>query len=242
VVTSVAPTPAPTAGFTFADEFAGAAGSYPSKANWAPQLGQGIWGTGEVETMTNSASNAYLNGTGQLVIALTGSGGNFESARLQSTFSQQYGTWEICAKITPVTGAWPAIWFMGNKGNWPANGEADLMENYGPDVNGGKSQSTVHSSGANGNPSKDVNFAADDNWHIYKYVWAENQIEFFVDDVAVLTVTSSEFPAGEWPFNDNGGMYCILNVAAGGEGTNYVNPAVSALPVLMEVDYVHCWA
>jgi hypothetical protein len=36
-------------------------------------------------------------------------------------------------------------------------------------------------------------------------------------------------------------MYVILNVAAGGSGTNSVNPAASALPVKMTVDYVHCW-
>jgi beta-glucanase (GH16 family) len=243
VVTKTTPTPAPTAGFTFADEFAGAAGSYPSAANWAPQTGQGIWGTGEVEMMTSDPANAYLNGTGQLVIACTSDGqGGFNSARLQSTFSQQFGTWEICAKINPVAGGWPAVWFMGNNGQWPANGEADMMENYGPTSNNGQSQSTVHSSGSNGNPSQDANFPADDAWHIYKMVWAAGRIEFYRDGVSYLTVLSSEFPAGQWPFDDNGGMYCILNVAAGGEGTNYVNPEADVLPVLMEIDYVHCWA
>lgn len=243
VVTSVAPTPAPAAGFTFADEFAGAAGSPPSAANWSAQTGQGIWGTGEVEDMVDSTTNAYLNGTGQLVIALTSDGnGGYRSARLQSTFSQQYGTWEICAKITPTVGAWPAIWFMGNDGQWPRNGEADLMENYGPNVNGGKSQATVHSSGAGGVPSKDANYAADTAWHIYRMEQAEGHIEFFVDGVSVLTVDSDMFSTFSlWPFDDNGGMYCILNVAAGGTGTNEAVPAVGALPVLMEIDYVHCW-
>jgi beta-glucanase (GH16 family) len=243
VTTLVPPTPAPAAGFTFAEEFAGAAGSYPSAKNWAPQTGQNIWGTGEVEMMTSDPANAYVNGAGQLVIACTSDGqGGFNSARLQSTHSQMYGTWEICAKINPVAGGWPAIWFMGNNGQWPRNGEADLMENYGPTSNGGQSQSTVHSSGTNGNPSKDVNFPGDNKWHIYKMVWTQGKIEFFVDGKATLTVTSAEFPAGEWPFDNNGGMYCILNVAAGGEGTNYVNPLADALPVLMEIDYVHAWA
>jgi hypothetical protein len=37
-------------------------------------------------------------------------------------------------------------------------------------------------------------------------------------------------------------MYAILNIAAGGSGTNYVNPEAVVLPVKMLVDYVHCWA
>src|SRR5579862_5768848 len=60
--------PAPS-GYTtvFSDNFAGAAGSAPSSANWFYDIGTG-YGTGEVENTTNSTSNVYLDGNGDLVL------------------------------------------------------------------------------------------------------------------------------------------------------------------------------
>jgi beta-glucanase (GH16 family) len=193
--------------------------------------------------MIKSPATAYVDGDGHLVIALVSDGaGGFNGARLttQGKFSSQAGTaWEASIQITPTAGAWPAYWFMGNNGNWPANGEADVMENYGP---GEDSQTTVHSSGTEGQPSKYANFTADGDFHVYRMEWTEGQFEFFRDGTSYLTVTSSQFSSGEWPFTSNGGMYAILNIAAGGSGTNYVNPEAVVLPVKMLVDYVHCWA
>jgi beta-glucanase (GH16 family) len=235
----VVPTPAT---YLFADEFAGAAGTAPDPSKWAYDTGEGIWGTGEVENMIESLETAYVDGAGHLVIALVSDGsGGYLGARLttQGKFSSQVGTaWEASIKITPMAGAWPAFWLMGNNGNWPANGEVDVLENYGT-ANNGESQTTVHSSGGNGQPSAYANFAADSNFHIYRVEWTAGQFEFFRDGVSYLTVTSAKLTP--WPFEDNGGMYVILNVAAGGSGTNSVNPAASALPVKMTVDYVHCW-
>ena len=68
--------PPPPAGWTtvFHDDFDGSAGSAPSSANWQYDLGTsypggaGNWGTGEVETDTNSTANVYLDGNGDLAI------------------------------------------------------------------------------------------------------------------------------------------------------------------------------
>src|ERR1700690_824056 len=48
--------PAPPAGFTltWSDDFSGASGTGLSSANWLYDTGTGIFGTGEIETMTNS--------------------------------------------------------------------------------------------------------------------------------------------------------------------------------------------
>jgi beta-glucanase (GH16 family) len=143
------------------------------------------------------------------------------------------------AKVPVITGAWPALWFMGNDGNWPDNGEADMVEIYGPDVNGGQFQTTIHSSGSNGQPSYYANHATDGEFHVYQMVWTAEGFVFSLDGTEYLTVKETQFASGEYPFNGNGGMYCILNVAAGGEGTNGAVPEASALPVLMFVDYVH---
>jgi len=234
------PTPTPVAAYTFFDEFDGAAGTAPDPAKWAPQTGQGIWGTGEVEDMINSTKTAYVDGNSNLVIALISDGqGGFNSARLNSTFSGSYGTWEMRAQIPVVTGAWPALWFMGNDGQWPDCGEADMAEIYGPNVNGGQLQTTIHSSGTNGNPSYYANHATDGEFHIYQMVWTAAGFVFSIDGTEYLTVTETQFAAGQYPFNGNGGMYCILNVAAGGEGPNGAVPLADELPIKMLIDYVH---
>lgn len=56
----------------------------------------------------------------------------YTSSCLTTRFSQQflYGRFEIRAKIPVASGAWPAIWLLGNKWEWPNNGEIDIMEYY----------------------------------------------------------------------------------------------------------------
>ena len=56
----------------------------------------------------------------------------YTSSCLTTQLSHQflYGRFEIRAKIPTATGAWPAIWLLGNKWEWPQNGEIDIMEYY----------------------------------------------------------------------------------------------------------------
>ena len=86
VVTPDTTPPAPPSGFTtvFSDNFAGAAGSAPSAANWFYDIGSG-YGTGEIENTTNSTSNVYLDGNGDLVLKAIDNGGTWTSGRIEST-------------------------------------------------------------------------------------------------------------------------------------------------------------
>ena len=52
----------------WSDEFNGAAGTAPDPAKWNFDLGGGGWGNGELEVYTNSTSNAFQDGNGNLVI------------------------------------------------------------------------------------------------------------------------------------------------------------------------------
>src|SRR3981081_3391190 len=78
--------PPPPSGWTtvFGDNFAGAAGSAPSSANWFYDIGTGF-GTGEKEQTTNSTNNVYLDGNGNLVLKAINNGGTWTSARIEST-------------------------------------------------------------------------------------------------------------------------------------------------------------
>src|ERR1700730_18306695 len=84
---SLASAPAPPAGFTtaFVDDFSGASGTTVSGANWRFDTGQGIFGTGEIETMTNSTNNVFQDGQGNMHIrALRDGAGNWTSGRLET--------------------------------------------------------------------------------------------------------------------------------------------------------------
>src|SRR5579871_460633 len=74
------------------DEFNGAANTGVNTSNWLYDTGTGYgcsgcpsgWGTGEVESMTNSTANVYQDGSGHLVIKAINSGGNWTSGRIET--------------------------------------------------------------------------------------------------------------------------------------------------------------
>src|SRR5258708_35023491 len=79
--------PPPPSGWTtvFSDGCAGAAGSPVSSANWKYDTGPGSsFGPGEIETMTNSTSNVFLDGSGHLMIKAIKSGTSWTSGRIQT--------------------------------------------------------------------------------------------------------------------------------------------------------------
>src|SRR6202044_1210714 len=162
-ITTVAGVPAayadavqpPPAGFTtvFGDNFASPAGSAPSAANWFYDIGTG-YGTGEIENTTNSTSNVYLDGNGDLVLKAIDNGGTWTSGRIESPRDDfeapAGGELEMTASIeqpNPANGLgyWPAFWALGSPmrtgGGWPQSGELDMME----DVNGlNEASQTLH--------------------------------------------------------------------------------------------------
>ena len=112
--------PAPPSGWStvFSDDFNGASGSGPS-SSWMYDTGPGSnFGTGEIETMTNSSSNVHLDGNGDLDITALGSGSNWTSGRIQTTSANvgapAGGQLEVTASIeqpNPASGLgyWPAF-------------------------------------------------------------------------------------------------------------------------------------
>src|SRR5205807_5500359 len=113
--------PAPPSGWStvFSDDFNGAAGS-GADSQWMYDTGPGSnFGTGEIETMTNSTSNVHLDGSGNLDITALGSGSNWTSGRIQTTSASvgapAGGELEVTASIeqpNPSSGLgyWPAFW------------------------------------------------------------------------------------------------------------------------------------
>lgn len=227
------PTPTPTpVTYLFNPSFAGAAGTLPSSADWNWITGPGaeVGGNNEQETYVQSTANSYLDGNGNLVIAVTP---NLNSARLTSKFSAMYPViWEASIALQNVPGCWPAFWFLG-QGSWPGCGEIDCMENYGT----GFTDGTIWNSTATASQYGKSASTMDGDFHTYQMQWLESGITLSRDGTVFCSATPSDLTP--WPFST--AHYCLLNIAVDGTGTGGAMPNTSLLPTKMLVAYVRAW-
>jgi beta-glucanase (GH16 family) len=255
----------------WSDEFSNAtsANAQPDPKTWTYDTGTDCCGNNELETYcawgatTNNCSttnpNAYVGTDGYLhIVAENPATSVYTSARLKSEglFSFQYGRIEARLMLPESQGMWPAFWLLGNNIatiNWPACGEADIMEH----INGADSafgggtgtgpgydwtQSSIHGTSLNGGvPYTTTAFSAA-AWHTYGMIWSKGQIQYYVDDPTNIyeTFTTTSPGGGTWPF-DQGPQFVILNLAVGGSWPG--NPDnTTVFPSSMLVDYVHIYA
>ena len=207
----------------------------PDPAKWTYDLGAGGWGNGELQTYTNDAENAIVEG-GSLKIKARANGAGYTSARLKSEglYAFTYGRVEVRAKLPAAQGSWPAIWMLGanfSTVGWPNSGEIDIMEQTGQDKT--TIHGTVHypgNSGGNGPTKSTAITNADSEFHTYTVEWTDTKIEFYLDGVSFHVFNNDSTT----PFNAD--FFLILNVAMGGTLGGTVDPAFTE--DLMEIDYV----
>ncbi|WP_333737758.1 glycoside hydrolase family 16 protein [Streptomyces sp. IBSBF 2806] len=245
-----APTPPTGWSQVFLDDFTGPAGTGVDTTNWQYSTGTSYpggpanWGTGEVETMTNSTGNVSLDGNGNLRITpLRDSAGHWTSGRIETRRTDFQppagGKLRIEARLqmpnvtgTAAEGYWPAFWalgapYRGNYQNWPGVGELDVMEN----VQGlNKVWATMHCGTNPGGPCNETtgignsvacpNTTCQSGFHTYATEWdrsvSPEAIRFYVDGVNYHTVTANQVDATTWNNATNHGYFVILNVAMGG--------------------------
>jgi hypothetical protein len=232
--------PPPPAGWTtvFGENFAGAAGSAPSPANWFYDIGTG-YGTGEIEHTTNSTSNVYLDGNGHLVLKAINSGGTWTSGRIESTRDDFQappgGELEMSASIeqpNPANGLgyWPAFWALGapmrTGGGWPQSGEIDMME----DVNGlNEASQTLHD--AANSPGHALiacpgsGSGCQTGYHTYSVIinrtnTSAETLQFVMDGTVESTITEASVGTTAWQEAIDHGFFIIFDLAMGG---NYPN-------------------
>ena len=198
------------------------------------------------------AENAVVQGGRLLITARRESmttapdwgGQKYTSARLftRGLAEWTYGFFEIRARLPCGLGTWPAIWMLGSHGDWPANGELDIMEHIGRWP--GRVLSTIHTpagSGAHGVGSAVTVPDSCGAFHRYQMRWTERDITFGVDGVNTLTYPRLDVGAAgaarAWPFDRP--QFLLLNVAIGGDLGGPVDDSI--FPVTMEVDYVRVW-
>jgi len=171
-------------------------------------------------------------------------GQRYTSARLLTRGLAEWttGFFEVRAKLPCGLGTWPAIWMLGVHGEWPANGELDIMEHIGR--NPGRVMSTIHTpagSGAHGVGAVVTLPDACSAFHRYQMLWTERDITFGIDGVNTLTYPRLDVGAAgaarAWPFD--GPQFLLLNLAIGGDLGGPIDDSI--FPVTMEVDYVRVW-
>ncbi|MEM6691731.1 MAG: glycoside hydrolase family 16 protein [Planctomycetota bacterium] len=104
-------------------------------------LSNALWQAANTNVPTNNSLQDYLPqqvsvGDGKLIITSENSpsrGLPYRSGLVTSHRKQQYGRWEVRAKLPSSRGMWPAIWLLSDVSTnpWPSQGEIDIMENRG---------------------------------------------------------------------------------------------------------------
>jgi beta-glucanase (GH16 family) len=151
--------------------------------------------------------------------------------------SWQYGRFELCAKIPISNGMWPAWWTLGLSGQWPSNGEIDIMEFYKGKIlaNVGCGTATAYQPKWD-SVSKAVDAAWAAKFHVWRMDWNSTQIDLYVDDTLMNDAKLADMlnADGKSPFMQK--AYMILNLAIGGQ--NGGDPSGTTFPQLYQVDYV----
>jgi beta-glucanase (GH16 family) len=238
----------------FQDNFDGAAGTGLNTQDWLYDKGTSYpggaanWGTGEIETATDSTDNVYHDGSGHLVIKpLRDGGGNWTSGRIETQRTDfgapAGGQMEMSATLqqpNPASGLgyWPAFWAMGADArpvgatNWPSIGEIDIME----DVNALSKHSTTFHCGQWAGECHDPDGITSDlqdcagcqtGFHTYSVVVdrrdaAAEELRFSLDGVQTYSVKQNQVSDATWKAAVDHGFFAIFDVAIGGSYPNKV--------------------
>jgi beta-glucanase (GH16 family) len=238
----------------WSDEFNG---SSLDTAKWIHDIGTGsqygLYGWGNSELQYYQPQNTVLDSGSVKIIAnvepngIVDSWNNtmyYSSSKIttKGTFDFRYGKVEARIKTIDGQGFWPAFWMLPTGGNWPCDGEIDVMEQWGSDGSSNTTTGAAHVGTCPGisNYQSSSNVISSgsyaDNFHTYSIQWHPDQITWYVDNIQFLQVTPSSYPNNTWPFNSNN-WYLMFNLAITSSGPN-LN---TVFPSQIEIDYVRVY-
>lgn len=167
------------------------------------------------------------------------------SVVMQKVHAFQYGKLEVRAKIDAQTGLWPAIWTVGVSGEWPSNGEVDIMEYYDNRIlanfaHAEKERFKAIWDGASISIDSLGGPAWANNFHLWTWEWDENTMRIFLDGVLLNEIdlnTTINKSDGKNPFRQP--HYLLLNLAMGGNRGGSLEKTI--LPSNYYIDYVRLY-
>lgn len=254
-IAAPAAVPPPPAGFslTWSNDFNGARGTGLDTGTWRYDTGSDGFGTGEIESATDSTANVFQDGNGHLVLNALHSGSNpragWTSGRVETRAAdfgaRPGGVVMIQASIQQPdvrtangVGYWPAFWMLGAAARtgtlWPASGAIDILE----DVNGRSSVFGHLHCGTNPNgPCREpAGLSSGEHactgcqtaFHTYavqidRSVWPE-QIRWYLDDTNYFTVRASQMDATTWAKAVDHPFSIFFDLAIGGGFPNAFGP------------------
>lgn len=168
------------------------------------------------------------------------------SIRTKDLYDWRYGRLVVRAKVTNLTGTWPAIWTLGVDCPWPSNGEVDVMENYGGNVLAnfawGTNQQWSPQWDSSATPVSDFDSDWPERFHVWELDWTEQRMAIYLDGELLNAVNLADTingPAqceGQNPFQQN--HYLLLNLALGSNGGSVDS---LSFPTRYVVDYVRLY-
>ena len=158
----------------------------------------------------------------------------------QYSFTQEYGYFEMRAKLPAGRGIWPAFWLLPADESWPP--EIDAMEAFGAtNTASGEGGPTMIHYASHFVPEGQICGAWYDTatdttagFHTYGVDWEPDSITYYFDGKSYASCPGN--PAANKPF------YMLVNVAVGGT-TSWPGPTDSTdtFPQYMSVDYVRAY-
>ncbi len=217
----------------------------------------GMWGWGNGELQYYQSQNTLVNnGIAKIQVKEEPNGimdswgalSYYSSSKIttKGLFDFRFGKIEARMKSIEGEGFWPAFWMLPTGGNWPCDGEIDIMEQWGNNYLTNATTGAAHIGTCPYSQSSHFyqNFSSyistgsyADDFHKYSVIWKEDTITWYVDDVEQFKITPSDFwsiPSQHtWPFNSND-WYLMINLAIKQSGPN----ANTIFPNQIEIDYV----
>jgi beta-glucanase (GH16 family) len=159
-------------------------------------------------------------------------------------FAFQYGKIEIRAKLESATGAWPAMWMLAEKnkyGNYPKNGEIDIMEHINfEDIIYQTTHSyyTLELHQKDNPPHGGTSPFNKDEFQTFGLEWYPDKLVFTLNGQETFTYPRTQgVDPSQWPYDQP--FYLMIDMQLEGSWVGKANP--EHLPIQMIVDWVRVY-